>query len=501
MNIEFIQSREFEDEKYNRRSTAWFKSIKAILLIAIIICQGCKKLVDINPPVTSITHDNVFLNESTATAILNSFYSSYRSSLDSKNIGLMGDEFALWGGANPTDFAYYTNSHQSNKESLTTSGKEIWEDSYNLIYLANDALVGVNASSSLSTIVKRQLSGEAYFIRAYNYFYLVNLYGDLPLVLTIDADANSKLARSPITKIYEQIVADLIKAQELLNTSYVNGELKPYSVNPERVRPTSWAATALLARVYLYIPDYQKAEAEASKLIQHASLFSLEPLDEVFLKNSREAILQFQPINFGENTREGINFNLLATPQGFSDEKSVYLSSFLTGAFESNDARFSSWVGVYNDGNSYSFPTKYKIGDYNPALTTVSGLSEYSMVLRLGEQYLIRAEARARQNKLADAIDDIDKIRERASLPLIANTYPGISQTNLIDTIFHERQVELFSEWGHRWFDLKRSGKVDEVMNIVCPVKGGVWQAYRKLLPLPFNDLLYGINLSQNPGY
>jgi hypothetical protein len=126
------------------------------------------------------------------------------------------------------------------------------------------------------------------------------------------------------------------------------------------------------------------------------------------------------------------------------------------GTFEPGDQRavFGNWVDttIYNktsttyDTIPYSF--KYKIYA-SPGVTSVSAMTEYFMVLRLGEQYLIRAEARARAgNNLAGAIDDLDKIRGRAGLPLIASTDPGISQSTLIDTIMHERQVELFCEWG-----------------------------------------------------
>ena len=126
------------------------------------------------------------------------------------------------------------------------------------------------------------------------------------------------------------------------------------------------------------------------------------------------------------------------------------------------------------------------------------------MVLRLGEQYLIRAEARARLgSNLSGAIGDLDKIRSRAGLPLIATTNPGITQPALIDKIMHERQVELFSEFGHRWFDLKRTNTVDAVMNVVTPLKaaGAPWQPYQALYPIPITELQKAPNLTQNPGY
>src|SRR5690606_29156305 len=140
-------------------------------------------------------------------------------------------------------------------------------------------------------------------------------------------------------------------------------------------------------------------------------------------------------------------------------------------------------------------------GGENSAVTSVESLAEYSMMLRLGEQYLIRAEARAKQGNLASAISDLDAIRDRAGLPLIADINPAISQNALLDLILHEREVELFSEWGHRWFDLIRAGHADERMVIVTPSKGGTWEITDQLLPIPYNEILLNVNLIQNPGY
>src|SRR5262249_35037605 len=116
------------------------------------------------------------------------------------------------------------------------------------------------------------------------------------------------------------------------------------------------------------------------------------------------------------------------------------------------------------------------------------------------EQYLIRAEARVYQNNLSGAIDDLNVVRQRAGLPLLANS---LDQHKVLSAILHERQVELFSEWGHRWFDLKRTGSIDSVMSAMTPIKskGGVWKSYQQLYPLPWNDVLGDPNLVQNPGY
>ncbi|HEY4197438.1 MAG TPA: RagB/SusD family nutrient uptake outer membrane protein, partial [Mucilaginibacter sp.] len=117
---------------------------------------------------------------------------------------------------------------------------------------------------------------------------------------------------------------------------------------------------------------------------------------------------------------------------------------------------------------------------------------------RLAEQYLIRAEARSQEGNVSGAQSDLNVIRNRAGL---ANTTAS-TQTTLLTAILHERQVEMFTEWGHRWLDLKRTGTVDAVMSLVLPAKGGGgWNPNMALMPLPLGDLQADQNLTQNPGY
>jgi len=98
---------------------------------------------------------------------------------------------------------------------------------------------------------------------------------------------------------------------------------------------------------------------------------------------------------------------------------------------------------------------------------------------------------------LLDAQADLNAIRTRAGLPnTIASTQPA-----LLTAIQHERQVELFTEWGHRWLDLKRTGNIDAVMTIICSQKGSSWSSYQQLYPLPLVDIQMDPNLVQNIGY
>ncbi|GAA6765739.1 hypothetical protein AAFH68_16770 [Flavobacterium sp. CGRL1] len=115
-------------------------------------------------------------------------------------------------------------------------------------------------------------------------------------------------------------------------------------------------------------------------------------------------------------------------------------------------------------------------------------------MIRLAEMYLIRAEARARQGELSNSKEDLDKIRNTAGL---SNT-TAAAQEEILDAILRERRVEFFSEFGHRFLDLKRFGALDKALSS----KKASWQTTDRLLPLPQRELNLNPNLEpQNTGY
>jgi starch-binding outer membrane protein, SusD/RagB family len=482
------------------------------LICALLFITCCKKLVEVDPPVTNYSSESVFNEVGTATGILNDLYSHLggesfsTNGLSAVNIsikaGLSGDELNIWSGADQEDMAFYQNNLISNQVS-GSRGHVFWTHGYSQIYKCNAAIEGLNAADNLTANVKLQLLGEAFFMRAFYHLYINALYGNAVRVATTDYKVNSTVSRSSQADLYQFVVADLQKAQELLSRKYLNGKLQPLTVPTERVRPTYWAATALIARTYLYAGDYASAEREASRVINESGLFALTPSADINMTfnsgNNREAIWQLQPVTSDGimpwNTEEGKTFVLSASPEGINFDHPVYLSDFLLNAFEPGDARRSNWVGTYSDGTgTFYFPYKYKVGNTSDPVT------EYSMVLRLAEQLLIRAEARARLGGLSGAVEDLNRIRQRSGLAALGNP---ASQAPLLSAILHERQVELFSEWAHRWIDLRRFNAIDSVMASVTPSKapGASWQSFQQWYPLPFVDIERNSNLVQNQGY
>jgi hypothetical protein len=470
-----------------------------LYLLLIVLGYGCKKSVEVIGPPTSLNADNIYTSDKTAISVLNGIYVQESNSFNGFSkigdvpvfTGLTGDELSLWtGSVSATPLAYYKNNLSAN-----VSGYEFWVAAYSSIFVCNSAIEGLSSPSSsvLTPTVRQQLIGEAKFMRAYYYFYLVNLYGNAPLIITTDYKANVALPRASVDQVYSQIKKDLTDAQALLSTNYLSGTL--LSTSTDRVRPTKSVASALMSRVFLFTKDWQSAETSATSLISNGS-YRLTGVDTVFKISSQEAIWQLQPVGGLPviNTPEGPGFIIPTT--GLSGSNPYYLNNSLVTSFEAGDLRFSHWVGLYADNSTtpvtkYYYPFKYRAV---PGATTVT---EYRVMFRLAEQYLIRAEARSQLGNITGALSDLNKIRSRAGLP----NYGGpIDQASVLAAILHERQIELFTE-GYRWLDLKRTKTVDAVMTSAALQKGTTWNTNQQLFPIFLNDIQSDPNLSQNPGY
>ncbi len=376
--------------------------------------EACKKQVTIDPPVTQLVTANVFNDNGTATAAQLSVYAQiyvFPYNLH-WTTGLSSDELVTYAtDQNSKDI--YTNSLIAD-DAAGGSLQFFWSNSYSYIYQENAILEGLKQATKLSPQVKKQLTGEAEFMRAYFYFNLVNVFGDVPLVVTTDYKVNTSLGRTSKEQVYQQIIQDLIAAQSALNKKFVDATDTTETI--ERIRPTKWAAEALLARAYLYMGSghFADAEAYADSVISATGVFNLgTDLNLVFKENSSETIWQLPNYDQGSNTpdftEDGIAFILTSSPSA-GLYNSTTISTQLLNAFEPGDQRKIDWIGTYSDGiNIWNYPAKYKDNG-----TTASATSEYTTIFRLAELYLIRAEARAMQGNTSGALMDLNVIRNRA---------------------------------------------------------------------------------------
>jgi len=446
-------------------------------VLSIGLLSSCKKFLTPNPEQNAIQASQAFTTDASAMSVIAGLYTSmmYGGVGNAPFSGNLG----LFLGLASDELQGYSQKYidwQNDQFIYTGSCPDYfyWSDIYNYVYQCNAAIEGLNAATGMSDSVRTQLLGECYFVRAFCYFSLTNMYGAVPLATTSSYQANATLGRTDSAAVYAQVVSDLQKAESLLTPAYPSAN---------RVRPNRYAAQAMLARVYLYQGKWAQAESEADSVLNGTYQLATS-LTEVFQINSSEVIWELYPISQGGYNALDFGFY---TPSSSTSGPKYYLTGSLLNAFEPGDQRATTWVTAYPfNGTTYYYPSKYVTPPANPA-------TQYNVVLRLGEQYLIRGEARAQQNDLAGAAADLNAIRTRAGL----GATTASDQAGLLTAFAHERQVELFTEWGHRWFDLKRTGAI----NTVLGAEKTTWTPNAALLPIPKLELQADVNLTQNPGY
>jgi hypothetical protein len=452
--------------------------LMSLLLFGIIsnIMVSCDNFTEVDLPASQLPATSIFEDKATATAAMVDIYAKIRDNglltgnptgLSSQ-LGLYTDELTLYDG----ELNFYNNA-------ILPSGYEIselWNSSYSQIYAANSVIEGVQNSTALAEADRNELKGEALFVRALLHFSLLNLFGDIPYIHTTDYKQNRSVHRIPEREVYQLIKADLNDAKALLPENYITAE---------RVRPNKWTVQAFLARVNLYSQAWDEASEAASAVLNQSGLYIQEPnIDKIFLKDATTTIWQLMPDLEGGNTIEAATFSFISGPPPASA-----ISAELLAAFSTDDLRKTHWITAVTNG----VETWYHTSKYKEPYDTGSS-REHSIVFRLAEQYLIRAEARAHQGDLIGAKEDLNVVRHTAGL---ADT-SAISAAEIINAVLEERRLELFTEFGHRFFDLKRTGMLDTVLT---PIKTG-WNSTDRLFPLPESELLLNDNLlPQNAGY
>lgn len=467
-------------------------NLKRIILglASLVLFSACNKLVDAPAPSSVVESSTVYASDANAELGMQGVYLQIMDNARGPYNGnvtiysaLSADEldFALPPNAlNRTEDSFYLN--QVNPGNLLNAN--FYTGSYHIIYFLNSMLDGFSGPNGLSAAKDTALTGEVKLLRAWIYFYLVNLYGDVPLVTATLYSATATQPRAPTTAVWQQILNDLQDAQKALPAGYITND---------RTRPVQAVALALLARVWLYRGNWSQAAMAASQVIGDGR-FQLEAdLTRVFLNGSQEAIWQFRPVysqqlptleTVAVATAEGAAF----LPKNDSAAPGYVLQNSLLNSWEAGDQRVSAWTKkAVVRGRSIVYPWKYKQA-VRPQVD-----AEYETVLRLAELYLIRAEARARMGDMSGAAADLNVVRQRAGL---GGTTAGGTVDDLLDAIMRERRVELMAEWGHRWLDLKRTG----MANVVLQGKAG-WIATDTLYPIPASELLANPHLTQNPGY
>lgn len=348
-------------------------------------------------------------------------------------------------------------------ENETVDG--IWTAIYDAINVANNVIAQVPGIPDMSESEKNKALGELYFLRALHHFNLLNYFGAVPVKTRPTVGVNDvNVARDPVETVFAQIISDLEFAASSLPESGT------------KIRASKWAATALLARVYLYQKNYAAAAAAATQVIESGQFDLPDNYADIFTtEGGAESIFEVDFTAVDRNRIAEYNF-----PLTLNGRREVAPDPTLLAAYLPEDERFAA--SIANTGG-LSYAIKYD---------DLSTGADNVIVLRLAEMYLTRAEAVAQQNGDLNAVrNDINQVRFRAGLPGVQ----GNTQTALLDAIANERRLEFAFE-GNRWFDLVRTGRAVDVLP-------NVNQINQTLFPIPFSEILTNTNsgMYQNPGY
>jgi hypothetical protein len=459
--------------RYKIVSTAVLSGLAVICMMA----SSCKKLIQIPPsPKNELSATQIFADSVDALGAISAIYNNGLTPDINNGVitfvsGLSSDELTNTSGSDLDAQAIFYNAPTTDNGYV----EQLWGGAYGAIYRINACIAGISASTGISASCKKQYLGELEVYRALYCFDMVNLFGAVPLPLTTDFKTNATLPRTSTTAVYTQIAADLTDATTKLTAKYPSSG---------HARPNVYTAWGYLAKVYLYLGQYQDATNAASMVI-NSGVYSLSTdLTKAFLDGSAEALWQL-PLTttlYGQT-----NAGYIFVPPA-NTIPTYTINAPLLNAFEAGDKRRTSWVGTtVVGGTTYYYPDKYK------NRTTAPMPIEDVMMLRLADIYLVRAEASANLNQLTTAAADINLIRQRAGL----NSSTASTQATILTAIYHERQTELFVEQADRWFDLKRTGMADAVLSVEKPG----WVPSHALLPVPVAELQNDPKLTQNPGY
>ncbi len=373
-----------------------------------------------------------------------------------------------------------------------------WAEAYTAINRANNVLKFVPLIEDVSFNPKRknEIIGEALFLRALNYYYIVRAFGDVPLVTepSLSLDQDFKTPRTSQAVVLDTIVANLLTAEKILPLSYS-------SEAQTRGRATQGAAKALLTSVYLWRKEYQKCADKAKEVLDLKALYQLEPdYAAVFTDNSRESIFEIQFDNETQNNNRFQTFFLPARigVQLLAPAEKLYRDPI--NGFAPNDKRKNVTIAITTTPNfnraGVAYVNKYP-GTFG-AIGTPSFSDDNQILLRLADVILMRAEALNELNSnQTEVVALVNQIRDRAFGAGVNPVAATATQEELRKIIMQERYLELAFE-GHRWFDLVRTEQVDEVLGTQFPE---LLNPQRWVFPILESIINANPNIVQNPGW
>jgi starch-binding outer membrane protein, SusD/RagB family len=533
-----------------------FKVLLLTLLSTFIL--GCSKQLE-EENISSPVADGYYKTAKGFGDLINSCYTQTRSQMNGEGLAPMIYGTDLWTNASDAganEFNSYSPALQPSNPILYS----LWAGYYLGIGACNTAISRSVNVTDMPAATLEMKTAEAYFLRAWYYHTLVMQFGGVPLKVEEVTEVETTATRATEDQVYDQIIADLIKAEQSLPV-----------VQTDYGRATKPAAQALLARIYLTRNNNAEAAVYAKKLIEDYGMKLLPDYGDVWDVNNRKNSEIIWSIQFSQNNRLNTPANtthLYFTPrydlqQGMT-RALIYDRPYprymatrfyldLMQANRANDSRYDkSWREAYLANYASTLPAGMKLGDtafmvvpyavsqavkdskkykildintfYNGensvgSLQIYPKLKKYDdpyrasindgngtrdvIEFRLAEMYLIAAEALMKTGRGLEAVDMINVVRKRAAWPG-KEEQMKISENQLtLDFILNERALELGGE-RLRWADLKRTGKLIERVKLYNPNGRAAIQERHLLRPIPSNMIDRLTNKSefpQNPGY
>ena len=471
-----------------------------IILSVILIISSCEKEFIELVPVSTVTIDKLYQTDKDYENAVVGAYSVLRS---------LGDYLWQFGDMTGDD----TEQQFTTSRTLVSIDNfyidindglliNSWRQFYNLISRCNMVLYKIKDANPSVIVNKERHIGEASFLRAWAYFNLINIFGDVPLIdIPISVEESYQKAREPVSKIYEDIIIpDLIKAENSLPVTYTGNNVG---------RATKGAAKSLLGKVYLYKKDYVNAEI---KLLEVTTLgYSLlDDFNDLWDYSDEHHSEYIFDIEYEEGMNLGSSFTNNFCP-GYSNVLKHFGIAGTGGSngspsaemftiYEPNDLRaeISRASGFTDENGDYvsilhlhdmkTFCSKY----FTPVQKFNDSKVNWKLI-RYADVLLMLAEALNENDKTDIALTYLNQVRQRAGV----DGYENLNKSEARDKIYFERRLELHME-GHRWFDLVRTGQALTVM----ASKG--MQPHHVVFPIPFSQVQLINNpdvLWQNPGY
>jgi starch-binding outer membrane protein, SusD/RagB family len=410
---------------------------------------------------------------------------------------------------------------------------DVWRDNYVGVFRANQVIEFV-PGIDMDEALKARVIGEARFLRGMFYYHLVTLWGNVPLLLSPSSPVD-KPGNSSIAEVWAQVEADLTEAVNSLPASYTNPE--------DLGRATKGAAQALLAKAYMQQQKYDAALTPLEWLVDGdgSNIYDLMPVyrDNFLIntENNQESVFEWQfQLNPGENhdddtdpRSDALNYgNSLAqffgpSGIGWSDGEANrwVIDEFLeeTTVDGQRDPRLeASFLFDYTDEDGpaatmiygQTFEQRYGVDNkrvwfrkfQNDHWKDFEGYNSPNnwRYIRYSDVLLMYAESLNATGNTADAYQYVDRVRERAGLPSLSDAKPGMSETEFLEQLKHERLLELSGE-GHRWNDLARWGDLGSEIADRDPGFNNFVVGKHELLPIPQLDIDFNPALEQNPNW